>query len=71
MKINEKGIIIVDVNGTMNYIQYSDNKKLKDIIERLYKQIGLRDITIVDCEDKQIYFVDNDEDYKEIVKEVM
>ena len=66
MKLDGKGIIIVNVNGTMNYIQYGNNKELKEIIERFYKKQSLRDITIVDCEDKKLYFIDTNEDYEEI-----
>lgn len=69
MKLDGKGIIIVNVNGTMNYIQYGNNKELKEIIERFYKKQGLRDITIVDCEDKKLYFIDTEEDYEELIKE--
>ena len=71
MKLDGKGIIIVNVNGTMNYIQYGNNKELKEIIERFYKKQSLRDITIVDCEDKKLYFIDTNEDYEELIKEVM
>lgn len=69
MKIEGKGIIIVNVNGTtINYFPYEDNKELKDIVKRFYKIQNLKDITIIDCQQQMIYFVDGDKEYKTIME---
>lgn len=62
MKIEGKGVVIVNVNGTYNYFTYHDEKELKEMIDRFTKGQHLSDITIVDIEDKElIFFEDFDE----------
>ena len=68
MKITGKGVIIVKVNETFNYFNYENNEELKKLISRFYKVQNLNDITIVDCEDKEVIFVDTEEDYKNLIK---
>lgn len=69
MEINGKGILIVDCNGTMNYLTYKDKKDLKELLEKTYAKQGLKDITIVDCENKKLYWVNDNEEYANIIKE--
>lgn len=68
MKITGKGVIIVKVNETFNYFNYENNEELKELISRFYKVQNINDITIVDCEDKEVIFVDTEEDYKNLIK---
>lgn len=67
--IEGKGIMIVNCNGTMNYLTYRDKEELKKILETTYAKQGLRDITLVDCDDKKVYWVTDDEEYANIIKE--
>lgn len=67
--IEGKGIIIVDCNGTMNYLVYKNNEELREMVEKVYVRQGLKDITVVDCDYKKVYWVTDDEEYANIIKE--
>lgn len=67
-KFDGKGVLFVNVNGTDNALTYKNNEELKELTTRVYKKQGLKDITIVDCEDKMIYYVIDDEDYKNVME---
>lgn len=69
MNITGRGIIILNCNGTMNYFNWKDKDELSDMLSRFYVKQGIRDITIVDCESKHVYWVDDDEDYNNLFKE--
>lgn len=56
---NYKGIIISDINGTVNTLPYTDKK---DLI-RLIKSCGDNDIQIVDFEKKCTYLILDKEDF--------
>lgn len=64
MGINGRGLIILNAGSTQNFFSYQDNKELKEMIERFYKKQGIKDIIIVDCQEKIVRFVDDDEDYQ-------
>lgn len=66
MQITGKGIIIVKVNDTFNYFNYKDNNELIKLVSRFYKIQKLNDITIVDCEDKELLFIDTDSDLEKL-----
>ena len=66
MQITGKGIIIVKVNDTFNYFYYKDNNELIKLVSRFYKIQKLNDITIVDCEDKELLFIDTDSDLEKL-----
>lgn len=67
-KFDGKGVLFVNVNGTDNVLTYKNNEELKELTTRVYKKQGLKDITIVDCEDKMIYYVIDDDDYKNVME---
>ena len=71
MKIDGKGLIIMNVHGTMNYFSFKDNEELHNMLWRFYKQQGIRDITVIDCESKNVYFVDDDYSYDIIMSEII
>ncbi len=59
MKIDGKGVVIVNANGTYNYFTYHDEKELKEMIDRFTKGQHLSDITVVDIEDKELIFFED------------
>ena len=67
-KFDGKGVLFVNANGTDNALTYKNNEELKELTTRVYKKQGLKDITIVDCEDKMIYYVIDDDDYKNVME---
>ena len=68
MNLTGRGVIIVKVNDTFNYLNYKDYKELKEMVSKLHKIQKLDDITIVDCEDKKLMFVDHEIDYNNIMR---
>lgn len=64
MEINGRGLIILNAGSTQNFFSYQNNKELKEMIERFYKKQGIKGIIIVDCQEKNVRFVDDDEDYQ-------
>lgn len=66
MEMKGKGLIILNAGSTQNFFTYQDNEELKKLITRFYKKQGIKGIIIVDCEEKIVRFVDDDEDYQMI-----
>lgn len=56
------GIIIVDINGTVNTLPYFNGKDLL----RLIKSCGANDIQIVDFNKRCTYVIMDDEDFDRV-----
>lgn len=63
-----KGVLMVNVNGTENYLSYKDNNDLKELLERVFIKQGLKPIKVVDFEERSFIFIDDQEDYENIMK---
>lgn len=68
MEMKGKGLIILNAGSTQNFFSYQDNKELKELIKKFYKKQGIRGIIIVDYQEQNIRFVDDDGDYLTIDK---
>ena len=62
---NVKGVVIADINGTINTMPYFDNKDLL----RLLKSCGSFDTQIVDFEKKCTYLILNREDLDRVERD--
>lgn len=60
-----KGVLIADINGTINTLPYFDNKDLL----RLIKSCGEHDIQIVDFEKRCTYIIIDNEDLERVKKD--
>ena len=69
MDITGRGIIILNCNGTMNYFCWKDKYELSDMLSKFYVKQGIRDITVIDCKSKNVYWVEDDEDFENIFYE--
>lgn len=63
-----KGVLMVNVNGTENYLSYKDNNDLKVLLERVFVKQGLKPIKVVDFEERRFIFIDDQNDYENIMK---
>lgn len=65
-----KGVYIVMVGDTQNTLPYKDNEELIKQLDIMINKQKLSDIDIIDFEDRNVYFVYDNEGIEDLKKEL-
>lgn len=65
-----KGVYIVMVGDTQNILPYKDNEELIKQLDIMINKQKLSDIDIIDFEDRNVYFVYDNEGIEDLKKEL-
>lgn len=65
-----KGVYIVMVGDTQNTLPYKDNEELIKQLDIMINKQKLSDIDIIDFEDKNVFFIYDNEELEELKKEL-
>lgn len=65
-----KGVYMVMVGDTQNTLPYKDNEELIKHLDVMINKQKLSDIDIIDFEDKNVYYINDNEELEELKKEL-